>query len=132
MLGLRVARAETQHQPTTGQPIERCGSASQQRRVVKFVIQHQRTYPQACRSLGGDHQRYERVDGADVVEREQLVVAQRFRLAGGHNQAFAVAEVPTLQRESERLGHARDPKRPWWRQWAAASLWPRPSGVVQW
>ena len=116
VLGLRIAGAQTQHQPTTGQPIDRCGGASQQRRVMKLVVQHQRTHPQTCRGLGGDHQRYERVDGADVVEREQLLVAQRFRLAGCRNQTFAVAEIPTLQCESEGPGHARDPKRPWWRR----------------
>ena len=73
--------------------------------MMEPVVQHQRSDPQTRRGSRGDHQRHERIGGADVIERVQLVVAQRFGLTRRIDQCIVVVERACLESKPERPGH---------------------------
>ena len=70
---------------------------------MQLVVDHQRPDSQARGRLGGNHQRDERIDRADVVVGVQLVVAELLDLASGGDQAVVVVES---REPARRIGTA--------------------------
>ena len=87
VLRLRVTGTQPQHHTATGEPIERCRSPCEHRRMMELVVEHQWPDPQSRGGVGGDHQGNEWIDGPDVVVREQFVVAEGLDLAGQRDRA---------------------------------------------
>lgn len=98
---LGVSGSETQHEPATDELVDGGGGPSKQRRMVKLVVEHQRTDAQPDRGFGSNHQRYEGIDRADVIESEQLVIPQRLDLACLLDQGVAITEIAPLHRETK-------------------------------
>ena len=105
VLGLHVSGAQPEHQPAATQTIDGRSRSGQHRRVVELVVQDQGSDANRGGGFGGDDQRHERVDLADVIERKQLVVPQRFGLSSGDDERVVVAECTGLQTEAERAEH---------------------------
>jgi hypothetical protein len=99
----REARAEPEHQPTACQSIDRRRGASQQRRVMELVVDHERPDAEAGGHFRCHHQGDERVDCADVVVGVQLVVPKTFDLPRRSNQAGVIVQSANLHGETERL-----------------------------
>ena len=77
VLVLGVAGAPPQHEAAAAHTVERRCRAGEQRRLVELVVEHQRADLDPFGGRDGDHQRDERVDGTDVIERVELVVPER-------------------------------------------------------
>ena len=151
VLGLREASTEAEHEATTGQPVDRRRGAGQQRWVMELVVDHERADAESRGCLGCHHQGNERIDRADVVVGVQLLVAEVLDLSCRGDEPVVIIETANLYRESERphvSPTARVLRRVFGRVIGrtvspapqtlvaaggpGASLWPRPSGVVQW
>lgn len=110
VLGLHVSGAEAEHQPAAAQPVDGGGGPCQEGWLVELVVENQRPNTQPGRGLGGDDKRDERIDAADVVIREQFVVAEVLDLPGHCDQCIVIGKMLPLHRESERPRHIRHPK----------------------
>src|SRR4051812_23412595 len=105
VLGLRVTRAHSEYQPPSRQSIDSRRGSLQQSRVVELVVEHQWPDAQSSRRFRREHQRYEGIDGADVVVGIQLLVPERLGLTCHRDQVIAVGKVAALQGKSKRSDH---------------------------